>query len=115
MGKITVPALPTEKEMWELIQSHINDEESDFSNVLDHDVSHIDQRAQAHDVQVTEVNIEGSQIEVVYDVEYSIYNGCKDMDVQDAVERRVFGEKTAGGWTFNEHVPPPKRSTMDEF
>jgi len=115
MSKIVVPALPTEKQMERLLQSLIDDKESDFSNALDFDVSHIDQRAQVGAVRVTNVDITGALIEVTYDVEYSIYNGCEDMNVQDAEELHVFGELTSGGWEFEKHVPPPKRTTVDEF
>ncbi len=115
MSKIIVPALPTAREMEELLQSLINDQESNFSDALDHDVSHIDQRAQVDSVRITDVDISGSQIAVTYELDYSIYNGCKDMNVEDAEELHVFGEMTDEGWAFNEHVPPPKRSTVDEF
>ena len=115
MGKIIVPALNSSIEMERLLQSLIEDDESDFSDALDHDVSHIDQRAQVYAVRITDVDINGSQIAVAYELEYSIYNGCKDMDVQDEEELHVFGELTDEGWAFDEHVPPQKRSTVDEF
>ena len=114
MGKIIVTALGTSPEMDEFLQSLIDDE-SDFSDALDHDVSHIDQRAQVYAVQVTNVDINDSQIAVTYELKYSIYNGCKDMDVQDAEELHVFGDLTDEGWAFDEHVPPPKRTTVNEF
>lgn len=115
MGKITVPALPTAKEMEKHLQSLIDDDESDFANALDYDVSHIDLRAQVYAVRVTQVEIHGSRIVVTYELEYSIYNGCADMDVQDSEELHVHGDLTADGWAFNEHVPPHKRSTVEEF
>jgi hypothetical protein len=115
MGKIIVPALPTAMEMEKLLQSLIDDDESDFSNALDHDVSHIYQRAQVHAVRITGVDISGSKIAVSYDLGYSIYNGCRDMNVEDAEKLHVFGERTDEGWVFDEHVPPSKRTTVDEF
>ena len=115
MGKIMVPALPTERAMEKHLQSLLEDNESDFSSVLDCDVSHIDRRAEVHAVRIMAVNISGSQIEVSYDVEYSIYNGCKDMDVNDAESLHVFGDLTDEGWAFDEYVPPEPRSTVDEF
>jgi hypothetical protein len=57
----------------------------------------------------------GSDIEVTYELEYSIYNGCRDMNVVDSEELHVFGELTDEGWAFDQHVPPPKRDTVDEF
>jgi len=115
MGKIIVPALGTAREMEKLLQSLVDDDESDFSDALDHDVSHIDQRAQVYAVRVTDVDINGSQIEVTYELGYSIYNGCKNMNVQDAEELHVFGDLTDEGWAFEKHVPLPKRTTHEEF
>lgn len=115
MSKIIVLALPTARDMEKFLQSLIDDNESDFLDALDMDVSHIDQRAQVDAIRVTDVDINGSSIAVTYDLEYSIYNGCKDMDVQDAEELHVFGELTDEGWAFDKHVPPPKRTTVDEF
>jgi hypothetical protein len=115
MGKIIVPALDTEREMEKLLQSLVDDDESDFSNALDHDVSNIDQRAEVYAVQITAVVISGNKIEVSYDLDYSIYNGCKDMDVQDSVPLHVFGTLTDEGWAFDVHVAPPKRTTLDEY
>ena len=115
IGKIIVPALPTERAMEELLQSLIDDNDSNFSNALDHDVSHIDQRAQVHAVRVTQVDIRGSEIELIYELQYSIYRGCADMDVVDSEELHVFGDLIDKGWAFDEYVPPPKRDTVNEF
>ena len=114
MSKIIVQALPTEAEMVELLQSLI-DSRSEFTNALDLDVSHIDWRAQVHVVQITQVGINGPYIEVSYKLEYSIYNGCKDMNVVDVEDLHVTGELTADGWAFDEHIPPPRRNTVEEF
>ena len=81
MGKIIVPALPTDGEMRELLQSLIDDNESDLSNALNHDVPHIDRCALLDAVRITDVDINVSQIEVAYELAYSIYNGCKDLDI----------------------------------
>lgn len=72
MGKVIVPALPTEREMEKHLQSLLEDNESEFSNVLDCDVSTIDRRAEVHAVRIMAVSISGPQIEVPYDAEYSI-------------------------------------------
>jgi hypothetical protein len=37
------------------------------------------------------------------------------MDIVDSEELHVFGKLTDEGWAFDEHVPPPKRDTVDEF
>lgn len=115
MGKIIVHALPTATEMEKLIQSLVDDEESDFSGVLDLDVSHIDMRAQVYGVRITAVDLSSDSIGVSYEADYNVYNGCKDMDIDDSYEGFVLGVRTAAGWEFNDVVPPPKRDTVDEF
>lgn len=115
MGKITVPAFPTAREMERLLQSLVDGEESDFSGVLDLDVSHIDGRAQVYGVRITAVDLGLDTIGVSYEVDYNIYNGCKDMDIDDSQEGFVTGVRTAAGWEFDEFVPPPKRDTVNEF
>jgi hypothetical protein len=115
MGKIIVQALPTEREMEELLQSLVEDEESDFSCVLDLDVSHIDMRAQVFGVRIIAVDLSPDSIGVSYEADYSVYNGCKDMNIDDFHEGFVTGVRTTSGWEFERFVPPPKRTTLDEF
>lgn len=115
MAKIIVPALATESQMLSHLQSLVDDEGSDFRGALDLDVSHIDGRAEAYGVRITDVDIGENSIGVSFEVDYSIYNGCKDMDVDDSDEGFVRGVRTEDGWAFDEFVPPSKRSTVDEF
>lgn len=115
MGKITVAALPTEREMEKLFDSLANDMESNFRKALDFDVSHINQRAEVYGIRITAVDMDETSIGVSYEVDYSIYNGCKDMDIDDSENVFVTGVRTADGWAFEEFVPPPKRTTVDEF
>lgn len=115
MAKIIVPALPTAFEMERHLQGLVDDEESAFRGALDLDVSHIDMRAQVYGVRITEVSIEGESIGVSYEADYNVYNGCKDMDIDDSQDGFVEGVLTADGWVFDEFVPPPERTTVDEF
>lgn len=115
MGKIIVPALATAREMERHLQALVDDEESAFRGALDLDVSHIDMRAQVYGVRITGVSMDGESIGVSYEADYSIYNGCKDMDVDDSEDGFVEGVRTPDGWQFEEFVPSPKRTTVDEF
>ena len=115
MAKITVQALPTEREMEKLLQSLVDDEESGFSGVLDLDVSHIDRSAQVYGVRITAVDLSSASIGVSYEADYNVYNGCKDMNIDDSRDGFVTGFRTLAGWEFDEFVPPPKRDTVDEF
>ncbi|MCX8500787.1 MAG: hypothetical protein ORO03_03695 [Alphaproteobacteria bacterium] len=112
---ITVAALDTAEEMRELLESLANDDESDFRMALDLDISHIDQRAQGFDVRFVDVEIKGDHIHAHYEMDYNVYNGCKDMDIDDTYEGCATGVRVEDGWEFDEFVPPPKRDTVDEF
>lgn len=115
MGRIIVPALPTARDMERHLQSLVEDEESKFYSVLDLDVSHIDMRAQVYGVRITAVDLDATTISVSYDADYNVFNGCKDLAVDDSQDGVVKGVRTAAGWEFEEFLPPPKRTTVDEF
>ncbi len=115
MAKITVQALPTATEMETLLQSLVDDEESDFLGVLDLDVSHVDIRAQVYGARIIDVDLSPDTIGVSYEVDYNVFNGCKDMNIDDCQEGFVVGVRSPAGWEFDEYVPPPKRDTVDEF
>jgi len=112
---ITIPALDTPEEMRELMESLAKDDESDFRMALDLDISHIDPRAQGFDVRFVDVEIKGNHIYAHYEMDYNVYNGCKDMDIDDTYEGSATGVRSADGWVFQEFIPPPKRDTVDEF
>ncbi|MBB1647964.1 hypothetical protein [Delftia sp. UME58] len=115
MAKISVPVQPTKREMQRHLQSLLDDEVSAFRGTLDLDVSHVDMRAQVYGVRISDVELGATTIGVSYEVDYNVFNGCKDMDIDDSEEGFVEGVLTDGGWRFEELVPPPKRSTVDEF
>ena len=114
MSTVTVQALSTTGEMERYLQSQVSAKEA-FIFALDCDVSHVDARAQVYDVRITAVEFDESSIGVSYEVDYTIYNGCKDMDVDDSEDRFVSGQRTPAGWEFKHYVQPPKRTTVDEF
>jgi hypothetical protein len=115
MATIIVPALPSAREMEVLLQSLVNDSECEFIKALDLDVSHIDQRAQLYGIRITDVDMTETTLVVTYEVDYNVYNGCKNMDIDDAEELAVSGVRVDTGWEFEEYSPPPKRTTVDEF
>jgi hypothetical protein len=115
MGKVIVAALPTAHEMERHLQSLVDDEQSGFRNALDLDVSHVDMRAEAYGVRIINVDLHENTISVHYEVDYSIYHGCKDMDNDDSEDRFVSGVRTAKGSEYDEFVPHPGRTTFDEF
>lgn len=115
MKKIVVSALPSTREMEEHLQSLVEERKSVFLGALDLDVSHIDMRAQVYGVRITAVDMNESTIGVSYEADYNIYHGCKDQDVDGSQEGFATGVRTQDGWLFEAFVPPPKRTTLDEF
>jgi len=112
---ITIASLDTAEEMRELLELLANDDKSDFRLALDLDISHIDPRAQGFYVRFVDVQISGDHIHACYEMDYNVYNGCKDMDIDDAYEGCATGVISAEGWVFQEYIPPPKRDTVNEF
>ncbi len=50
---------------------------------------------------------------VSYEVDFRIYNSCKDMDIVDSENGFITGVRPAEEWSFEEFVPHPKRSIND--
>lgn len=93
-------------------QGHL---ESDFAYAIDHGVSEFDERAQIDDTQITDVVITGESIEVMYEIEFSAHYGCRDKNYSGTSQRSIHGRRVAGVWVFARHIPPPPRSTHEEF
>lgn len=107
-------AIPNEEDI-DLVAYFQDHVESDFACAIDYGVSEFDERAQIDDIQVTDVVINGDAIEVMYEIEFSAHYGCRDKDYTDTTERSIHGRRVAGAWVFARHIPPPPRSTHEEF
>lgn len=89
--------------------------EGEFRTAMDFGVAKFDDRAQLDDIQVADVVLMDDMIEVTYDVKFSAYYGCRDMDYVDTDERTIRGRCVGNAWVFSRHVSPPPRSTDEEF
>lgn len=114
MASVVEIAIPDEEDidLTAYFQDHV---ESDFACAIDHGVSEFDERAQIDDIQVTDVVITGDSIEVMYEVEFSAHYGCRDKNYSGTSQRSIHGRRVAGDWVFARHIPPPSRSTHEEF
>lgn len=113
---IKVPVFESVKETERFLQSQVDpDHPGDFVNALDRDVASIDPRAYHYATRITDVSINGDRISVSYAVDYNIYNGCRDMEIDDSIEEFTVGVRVGDCWEFEEFVPRPRRSTLDEF
>lgn len=116
MGKIKIPVMDSTRETEAYLQSQVDgDEPGEFVKALDRDVESIDSRAYHYGTRITDVHIDGDTISVSYAVDYNIYNGCRDMEVDDSIEECAVGVRAGNFWEFDEFVPRPRRSTLDEF
>jgi len=88
---------------------------SDFCEALDYDVTQFDDRAHLDELSISSVEVDGDTVTVQYDVAWSAYYGCSDMNQQDFDDREVFGEKDGDHWVFEVYKAPAKRSTFEEF
>ena len=91
----------------------LTDEE--FGSVLDLEVEELDDRAQVENISVKDVNADGDDVSITYELEFSAYYGCKDMDYSDTDERVVRGWCEGDHWVFSKHVATPRRYPNDEL
>lgn len=118
MPTITIPFLPKLR-LVEFLQTQCQADadspQGPFNGALDLDVSHIDALAMVDRVTITDVDIIPKSVVVSYDVHYSIFDGCKGVDLSSYLDRKVTGRRSADGWEFDAFEMPEVRSTVDEF
>lgn len=89
----------------------------EFSSALIGDLSHINSRAECH----TDINIESlyksgnGEYQLDYSYDWSVYNGCADMDESDQVEAVTFVYVSDDGDVEIEILDVGERNTVDEF
>lgn len=118
MNKITIPFLPKAR-LVEFLQTQCqvdaDSPQGPFNGALDLDVSHTDARAMVDRVTISDVDITPKSVVVSYDVHYSIFDGCKGVNLTSHLDRKVTGRRCAEGWEFDAFEMPEARSTVDEF
>lgn len=118
MAIIVVPLMEVSEVQRYLERQLVEDKDGDrgaFASVLDLDLSHFDDRATLQGIRITNVEEIDGVLGVSYTVDYHVYHGCKDIDGSGEWECHVSGVRTSDGWEFEENVPIPKRTTLDEF
>ena len=118
MTDLLIPLFEDERELKRYLESDVQEDKDgkrgEFARALDLDISHL-QRAIITGIDITCVEFRDDIVVVSYDVDYHIYNGCKDLDANDNLEHHVHGNKTDEGWVFKENAPLVRRTTVDEF
>ncbi|HSV34669.1 MAG TPA: hypothetical protein VLI46_03885 [Ramlibacter sp.] len=88
---------------------------TDLAPALDTDVWEIDMRANAYNTEITNVESEGDNIVVYYDVEFDAHYGCRDQNWAGSDERHIAGTRVGDSWVFPRYVHRVPRDTVDEF
>ena len=108
-GPIRIEALEDEDEMIDLLSSSVDELTPTF------DLRVGDERAQLGEISITDVQFQGDMVHVTYEFDWSSYYGCDDMNGYGEEDGVVTGVLEAGYWVFQRFVPPPERSTFEEF
>lgn len=99
----------------ESIKNFFMDNVDGLYDAMDLGVNHFDDRAQVDDVQITEIDLTSDAIYIEFNVEYSAYHGCRDANYVDDDQRSIEGSRVGNKFFFDRFVPPPARSTHEEF
>lgn len=99
----------------EAIKDYFTNNIDDLYDAMDLGVNHHDDRAQVDDIQITEINLTSDTIYIEYSIEYSAYHGCRDAIYVDEDQRSIEGSRIGNKFIFDLFVPPPARSTHEEF
>jgi hypothetical protein len=109
---ITVPIPEDETDLIAYFEDQLD---SAFRDALNFDVVRQRDRAVLDDVRITDVTITEIGVEVSYEIQFSAYLGCRDMNWADEEYYCAFGKKQDEAWLFAHHKPWTPRSTHDEF
>jgi len=99
----------------EEIKEYLFENKEILESALDLDLKDIDDRATLEGWEITNIEIEEDTIWIGYDIEYSAYYGCKDMDHSGIVDREINGSRNPRKLIFEKPITLPSRSTYDEI
>lgn len=97
------------------IASYLADNKDDYEDALDQTANIHDDRSQVDDVTVTSVDVTTHTVVVSYDVDFSAYHGCRDLNYADTHDRQIVGRREGRAIIFEKFAPQPPRSTYEEF
>ena len=111
---IECPHREDEDEYFDLLK-YFKDQIEDLKPALDLSVESLDERACFIDVEITDVQEDENSVFIQYEATYTAYYGCGDQDHSGKDDRDVTGIRVGDCWEFPVYVPPPRRSTYEEF
>ena len=87
----------------------------EIEGAMDLDVSDLDERAWVYEKRIREVELTKDSIFITYELAYDAYHGCRDINYSDTDERHMSGARQGNTFYFDEYIPPPRRTTFEEF
>lgn len=106
---IEVPGYLEEDE----IEGYFRDNIDDLRPAMDLELE--DDRAQVDEIGIENFEMSDDSVHIEYEIQYSAYYGCKDINYADVDQRVVSGRRNGRSFEFNVFVPPPRRSTYEEY
>lgn len=97
------------------IASYLADNMDLYEAALDQTANVHDDRSSVDDVSVTNVDVSAHRVVVSYDVDFSAYHGCRDMNYADTHDRELIGRREGRTIIFEKFIPPPPRTTYEEY
>lgn len=110
--KIELPSYYNDDEVKEYFRSNVEDLYSAMDLEIGQDE---DSRLQIDEIEIEDIELSADCIFINYSIEFSAYYGCDDANFADSDHRTFGGTRVGSTFTFDEHVYPERRSTIDEF
>jgi len=104
-----------EDELRLYFQAMLQDLTAGFAEALDPGCDHRKSNAILERLIIDRVSIDGHQIAIHYHAELSAFNACNLQTDNYSFRRSVVGSQDGNVWRFNKYMPPPERSSFDEF
>jgi hypothetical protein len=97
----------------EQIEGYFRDNIDELRPAMDLELE--DDRAQIDEIEIENFGLSDDSVHIEYGIQHSAYYGCKDMNYADEDQRVVSGRRNGRSFEFDVFVPPPRRSTFEEY
>ncbi len=117
--EVVIPAITDhnnrEDELRLYFEAIVRDQTSNFSKAFDLGCDHRKSNEILEGITIDRVSISGIQIMIEYHVALSAFNACNLHTDQYSFRRSLVGSQDGNVWRFSQYMPPPERSSADEF
>lgn len=115
MYRKTKVALPSAIRTDEAIENWLEANQDAWEDALDLEVHYIDPRAICDGHDICQIDVTDGRIKVRYRVDYSSFNGCRDITEDDSETRTIKGKVMGSSICFETLLPEGGLSPSDEL